>query len=77
VKHARARNLWLRFEEGAGGMLLLKARDDGRGADELKAGNGLNGMRERLSELGGRLDIQTARDHGFALEASLPMENRA
>ncbi|HET7562943.1 MAG TPA: sensor histidine kinase [Rhodanobacteraceae bacterium] len=77
VRHARARNLWLRFEEGAGGMLLLKARDDGRGTSELKAGNGLNGMRERLAELGGRLDVQTARDHGFALEASLPSENPA
>lgn len=77
VKHARARNLWLRFEEGAGGVLLLRAHDDGQGAAELKAGNGLTGMRERLAELGGRLEVKTGRDRGFALEASLPAENPA
>ena len=74
VRHARARNLWLRFEEGEGGKLLLKASDDGRGALEFKPGNGLNGMRERLAEVGGKLAIETQRNQGFILEASLPME---
>lgn len=77
VRHARARNLWLRFEEGPGGLLLLKARDDGCGAIELKPGNGLAGMRERLAEVGGQLAIQTQRNQGFALEASLPTERMA
>ncbi|HEX5961778.1 MAG TPA: sensor histidine kinase [Rhodanobacteraceae bacterium] len=77
VRHARARNLWLRFEEGEGGKLVLKASDDGRGAVELKPGNGLNGMRERLAEVGGKLAIQTDREHGFTLEASLPTEGAA
>ncbi|MBU6477126.1 MAG: sensor histidine kinase [Xanthomonadaceae bacterium] len=75
VRHARARNLWLRFEEGEGGKLVLKASDDGRGAIEFKPGNGLNGMRERLAEVGGKLDIETQRNQGFILEASLPMES--
>ncbi|MGN6790299.1 MAG: sensor histidine kinase [Rhodanobacteraceae bacterium] len=74
VRHARARHLWLRFEEGPGGMLVLKARDDGRGAGEVIPGNGLRGMRERLAEVGGQLAIHTDQDQGFALEASLPME---
>jgi signal transduction histidine kinase len=77
VRHARARNLWLRIEEGEGGKLVLKASDDGRGATEFAPGNGLNGMRERLAEIGGELAIRTQQDHGFMLEASLPMENRA
>lgn len=77
VRHAHARNLWLRFEEGEGGRLLLKARDDGRGAIEFRPGNGLNGMRERLAEVGGKLAVQTQRNQGFTLEASLPMENAA
>ncbi len=77
VRHAHARNLWLRFEEGVGGLLVLKARDDGRGASELKVGNGLSGMRERLAELGGRLVVQTRPEQGFTLEASLPAENPA
>src|SRR5690348_8343807 len=74
VRHARARHLWLRFEEHAGGMLVLKAHDDGRGAGEVIPGNGLRGMRERLAEVGGQLAIQTHHNQGFALEASLPME---
>ncbi|MGH8125661.1 MAG: sensor histidine kinase [Rhodanobacteraceae bacterium] len=74
VRHARARHLWLRFEEGAGGMLVLKAHDDGCGAVEVRPGNGLSGMRERLVEMGGQLAIHTQRNQGFALEASLPME---
>lgn len=77
VRHARARNLWLHFEEGEGGRLVLKASDDGCGAIEFRPGNGLNGMRERLAEVGGKLAIQTQRNRGFTLEASLPMEHAA
>jgi signal transduction histidine kinase len=77
VRHARARNLWLRFEEGPDGMLLLKAHDDGCGALELKPGNGLTGMRERLAEVDGKLEIHTKRNQGFALEASLTIEKIA
>lgn len=73
VRHARAANLWVRFEEGPDGVLLLKARDDGRGADEWTPGNGLAGMRERLAEVGGKLAVTTQRDQGFSLEATLPM----
>ncbi|MGH8110626.1 MAG: sensor histidine kinase [Rhodanobacteraceae bacterium] len=75
VRHARARNLWLRFEEQAGGRLLLNATDDGCGAVGFVPGNGLNGMRERLAEVGGKLAIRTDAHRGFTLEASLPVEN--
>lgn len=75
VRHAGARHLWLSFERTPSGMLALKAHDDGRGVADLKPGNGLIGMRERLAEVGGRLSIETGRDRGFTLEASLPLEN--
>lgn len=77
VRHARARHLWLHFEAAAGGGLVLKARDDGRGAPELKPGNGLNGMRERLAEVGGKLVVNNHHEHGFALEVSLPLGGAA
>lgn len=73
VRHARARHLWLRFELSPQGELLLEARDDGRGSDQVEAGNGLNGMRERLAEFGGRLKITSAADSGFSLNARLPL----
>ena len=74
IRHANARNLWLRFERD-GAELAIHARDDGRGAGDLHQGNGLTGMRERLAQIGGRLNITTARDSGFALDAWLPLES--
>lgn len=73
VRHAHASNLWIRLtadEEG----LRLEARDDGRGANELLPGNGLNGMRERIKELGGRLEIMTRPNSGFRINAWMPPE---
>lgn len=74
VRHANARNLWLSFERTGDSRLAIHARDDGRGVIQLKPGNGLTGMRERLSQFGGQLDIVTSRDQGFALDAWLPLE---
>jgi signal transduction histidine kinase len=74
VRHAGAQNLWLRCERTEANELAIHARDDGRGSDSVKQGNGLTGMRERLAQVGGRLDINTARDQGFALDAWLPLE---
>lgn len=74
VRHAGARNLWLRFERDGSGPLVIHARDDGRGAAHFVDGNGLTGMRERLAQYGGRIQIATARDRGFALDAWLPSE---
>jgi len=74
VRHAGAQNLWLRCERTEANELAIHARDDGRGSDSVRQGNGLTGMRERLAQVGGRLDINTARDQGFALDAWLPLE---
>ena len=74
VRHANARNLWLKFERTEDRRLTIHARDDGRGAVRLDPGNGLTGMRERLAQFGGQLDIVTSRDQGFSLDAWLPLE---
>lgn len=74
VRHAGARNLWLRFERNADRQMAIHARDDGHGAIQFKQGNGLSGMRERLAQFGGQLDIVTAKGQGFALDALLPLE---
>ncbi len=74
VRHAGARNLWLTFERTEANELAIHARDDGRGAGELHHGNGLTGMRERLAQIGGRLNITTAHNRGFALDAWVPLE---
>jgi len=71
IRHASAQNLWIDLAL-EGGICRLSARDDGRGADRLAAGHGLNGMRERLEKLGGTLAVQTATGEGFAIQARLP-----
>ena len=72
VRHASAENLWLDVMRGRDG-LEIRARDDGRGAAELRTGNGLSGMRERLEARGGSLSIETAPGRGFSLRAVLPL----
>lgn len=71
VRHAAARHLWIRvFREDDG--VVIEARDDGRGADGFASGNGLRGMRERLGQYDGQLDIQTRPGAGFRLRLSIP-----
>jgi signal transduction histidine kinase len=73
VRHANAGNLWLRIERLPDGALHLNARDDGRGVLDLRQGNGLSGMRERLEEVGGRLEVPSIQRRGFQLSAWLPL----
>jgi len=72
VRHSDADHLWLRIEQDAGGVLHVSARDDGRGSDPIVAGNGLTGMRERLTQLGGDLEFDSAPGDGFSVAARLP-----
>jgi len=73
VRHAGANRLSLRLSR-EDGLLRLQAADDGRGAAAAKPGNGLRGMRERLSEYGGQVDIITSPGRGFALDVRIPLE---
>lgn len=70
VRHAEARNLWIEVVQGPDG-LEVKARDDGRGSARFAPGLGLTGMRERIEEAGGRLEIATEPGRGFSLHAVL------
>jgi signal transduction histidine kinase len=77
MRHAGARNLWLRFERSADRRMSMHAHDDGHGATDFRPGNGLVGMHERLAEFGGRLEVTTAGGRGFTIDATLPLENAA
>lgn len=76
VKHSGASRLRLAIAPQHGGI-AISARDNGRGAGAVVAGNGLRGMRERLAQYGGRLHIDSAAGRGFALEAWLPLSEQA
>ena len=80
LRHARARNLWLRLE-AAGGRLVIEVRDDGVGFDleaakrRAAAGGSLGvvGMEERAALAGGGLDVQTSPGKGTVLLANFPL----
>ena len=64
------------------GNLLLEVSDEGRGipagtpwpgADDEGIGVGIAGIRERMRELGGRLEIESD-SHGTVVRVSLPLE---
>ena len=71
VRHAGARSCTLSLAQ-EGGEAVLRVADDGRLRSEagLQHGNGLEGMRERVSAAGGRLALHV-RD-GLELELHLP-----
>jgi signal transduction histidine kinase len=79
ARHARARNVWLALRYGGAG-LQLSVRDDGTGfdvgaaRDRARAGAsmGLLGMQERVSLLGGELEIVCPPDGGTELQAHFP-----
>jgi signal transduction histidine kinase len=59
-------------------VLLLDVRDDGSGFDTepRTGGYGLNGMRERLRRIGGRLEVESVPGEGTTVNASVPIGDR-
>jgi signal transduction histidine kinase len=71
LRHAGAENLWITIARDKE-RITVDAHDDGRGASELRSGNGLSGMRTRIERMGGQLAIEPTPT--FSLRASLPIE---
>ena len=72
MRHAAAENLWIELERTDSGI-MIRARDDGRGAKEVQPGHGLTGMRERLEHVGGTLEIETQPAKGFQIAVWMPV----
>jgi signal transduction histidine kinase len=81
LRHARARNLWLRLFT-AGGRLALSVRDDGSGFDleaarrrgAAGASLGLVGMEERVALADGTLELRSSPGQGTVLLATFPLQ---
>jgi signal transduction histidine kinase len=78
-RHAQgAQNLWIRLRR-EGDEITVEAHDDGKGEavrQETQGqghGHGLHGMRSRLEEMGGWLEVKTAPERAFAISARLPV----
>jgi PAS domain S-box-containing protein len=81
LRHARARNLWVRLFT-AGGRLALSVRDDGSGFDldaarrrgAAGASLGLVGIEERIALAGGTLELRSAAGQGTVLLATFALQ---
>ncbi|MGH8042749.1 MAG: sensor histidine kinase [Rudaea sp.] len=70
-RHARASRTNVTLA-AAGDRLALRIVDDGRGGD-IVPGNGLSGMRERLTAIGAELRVESQRGHGTRIEVTLSL----
>jgi len=72
--HATSATVELRFEPTA---LTVRVTDDGSGGAVNGSGYGIQGMRERVTLLGGTLRAGVRPEGGFLVEASLPLRRPA
>jgi signal transduction histidine kinase len=71
ARHAGAERVWLRIDNGEPG-LRIDIHDDGQCDATIREGNGIAGMRERLSALGGSLEVGRTPRGGLQLSVGLP-----
>lgn len=69
IRHSDARNVAISVRQ-SWDEIILDARDDGRGARQIRLGNGLRGLRERVEEAGGTVEFDGAK--GFRVTARIP-----
>jgi signal transduction histidine kinase len=77
AKYANATRAIVRLTNGRG-ELRFEIVDDGVGFDPAAArsGSGLQGIEDRLSALGGRLEVTSARGRGTTVLGSVPVRDR-
>jgi signal transduction histidine kinase len=72
VRHGRAANIDIHLFRDADAVILAVA-NDGDSPLDIRPGNGLTGMRERVEALGGGLDVSQASPRGLRVTARLPL----
>jgi len=74
LRHSGASEFWITLDR-EGEHLKLELVDNGQASEPLKNGNGLNGMQERVQELGGHIDFEHIH-HSLAIRISIPLESK-
>ena len=75
-KHARASRIWVYFDLRPG-VLSVLIQDDGVGGAVEHAGLGLEGLRDRVEGIGGRIVIDSPIHRGTRISAEIPATLRA
>ena len=82
ARHAQARNVTISLG-AAGQQFILCVKDDGKGlgprprSGQAPRGLGLIGIEERVREMNGSLEIESAPGQGVVIRVSVPMEKEA
>jgi signal transduction histidine kinase len=76
VRHSGARTCSVRLAR-SDGELFVAIQDDGGGMQDSHGdGVGLESMRRRAAEIGGRVSLELAKPHGTLVTAQLPLDSR-
>ena len=73
AKYARAERVSVDVVAATDGTLTVTVADDGAGGADAAKGSGLRGLVDRVTALGGRLDISSPPGQGTRLYAHLPV----
>lgn len=72
IKHGACKTMQVLLDYSANDQVVLTISDDGMGADKINPGFGLVGISERVSMLGGKLEITGAPGEGLNLRIQVP-----
>jgi signal transduction histidine kinase len=72
-KHAQASRVDVKARVDRGSVVVVVA-DDGVGGADASAGSGLEGLRDRIEAIGGRLSIDSPPGHGTRIIAAIPLD---
>lgn len=70
-KHARAKNCVIKLSNDTNNV-FISIKDDGKNSENIKEGNGLIGMKERVNSIDGQLEYSVSQK-GFELNIQLPL----
>ena len=72
-RHARAKTITIRVIDLGGYVLRIEVADDGVGGAEERFGSGLEGLRDRVEAVGGRIRVASAPGRGTLVRADIPL----
>jgi len=72
AKYARATRATVNVTR-ADGQVLVEIADDGVGGADPAGGSGLRGLQDRVSALGGTLEIDSTPENGTTVRAAIPV----
>ena len=73
ARYAQASRVEVRVDRD-NGSVVVEVADDGVGGADPRQGSGLRGLADRISTLGGRLEVESVRGEGTKVVARIPCE---